>query len=467
MLAWRVSALGAAALAAVAALLLWASGVFTPMLVDSLAAALADSVVLGLLVGVVVFGGILFLQVSSASGGLAGFSRIVRDLDLSDARALVLIVTGIGITLESLTGYGVSMLLTVPLLLERVDRGRAILLALIGMSLMSWGALSVATILGAKLAGMPLAALGEAIVLTSGPVAVLLPLACVLAAGHRRGGEIGFALLAGLVLLAGIIATTRWVGVELAGVGGGLAVMMLTMSLAAKAGVRPFWRESAIAPYGLLIGLIVLQKFIVALLHDQGVALTLDTDRVSFDLLASPGIALAGVSLLSMRYLATVDGPANGWRILRDAAARAWRALVSIFLFLLAARIMIEVGAVERVAQQLSDLNAVPAAALITLLGGFGAYATGSGVASNALFMAGAAATGEALNATSVFAALQHSGAAHMAMASLPIIAILMAALPTRQPEDERRAMRSGLMLAAAWLSLVIASGAWQVASLS
>ncbi|MFT5509164.1 MAG: hypothetical protein ACI89J_002245, partial [Hyphomicrobiaceae bacterium] len=47
---------------------------------------------------------------------------------------------------------------------------------------------------------------------------------------------------------------------------------------------------------------------------------------------------------------------------------------------------------------------------------------------------------------------------------SLPIIAILLAALPDRQPNDERTAMRMALGLALAWLLLVISSGALQIA---
>jgi hypothetical protein len=63
-----------------------------------------------------------------------------------------------------------------------------------------------------------------------------------------------------------------------------------------------------------------------------------------------------------------------------------------------------------------------------------------------------------------LFAALQHSAAGHTAMASLPIISILLAALPDRTQGDEREALRRGLQLAAVWMALVIASGWVQVA---
>jgi L-lactate permease len=101
---------------------------------------------------------------------------------------------------------------------------------------------------------------------------------------------------------------------------------------------------------------------------------------------------------------------------------------------------------------------------LVAILGGIGSYVTGSGVASNALFMPSAAATGENLNALALFASLQHSAAAHVGIASLPIIAILLAALPDSKATDERFAMRMGIGLALVWLFFVIASGAVQTA---
>ena len=99
------------------------------------------------------------------------------------------------------------------------------------------------------------------------------------------------------------------------------------------------------------------------------------------------------------------------------------------------------------------------AAVVVTLLAAAGSFATGSGVTSSALFMSSAAATGASLDARTLFAALQHSGSAHMAIASLPIISILIAALPDRTKGDERTAMRAGLGLAAVWMLIVIASG--------
>ena len=136
---------------------------------------------------------------------------------------------------------------------------------------------------------------------------------------------------------------------------------------------------------------------------------------------------------------------------------------MSVLLFLVTARLLVETGGIGALSEQLASLGATASVLAVVLLGAFGAYATGSGVTSNALFMGSAASTGQNFDAVTLFAALQHSGASHAAMASLPVIALLLAALPDRQQGDTHLAMCTGLALAAVWSVLVALSGLLQV----
>ena len=70
VLVLRLSGLAAATFALITTLALWAFGTFSPIQFDHLGHAVADSVVLELLVGVVIFLGLFFAEVSSRSGGL-------------------------------------------------------------------------------------------------------------------------------------------------------------------------------------------------------------------------------------------------------------------------------------------------------------------------------------------------------------------------------------------------------------
>jgi lactate permease len=462
----RLSGLAAAACALITALALWASGVFSPVQLNHLGHAITDSIVLELLVGVVIFLGLLFVEVSGRSGGLGALGDAINALSLAPSRAIILITLGIGVMLESLTGYGVSMLVTVPLLLQRVDRTKTICLALIGMSLMPWGALSIAALLGAELSGLPTQALADAIVTTSGPIAAVLPLFCLLFAPRSSLQDVIYALFVGATLTFGIAATSYWIGVEAAGVGGGLAVIIVSLVFSSsRRDLGQVLARPALLPYGLLIAAVVLQKLSVPHFAAVGISPAIETGRVSFDVIGSPGIALLTVALICIAWRVGQSRSGSDQPLLQHVTSRSWRALASIFFFLMTARLLVEIGGIASLAGKLSQLGIYPAVVAVTILGGIGAYVTGSGVTANALFMPSAAATGQNFDALALFAALQHSGAAHVAMASLPVIAILLAALPNRDASDERTAMRMGLGLAVLWILFVVASGSAQLAT--
>ena len=465
VLVMRRSVLTAAALALVTVLCLWMLAIFSPVLPDQLGRAVADAIILELLVGLVIFTGILFVEESNRAGGLNALVNVIDSLSLAPPRAVILVAAGIGVMMGSLTGYGVSMFVTVPLLLQIVSRGRAIFLTLIGMSLMAWGALSISALLGAELANLPPPVLSEAILYTSGPIAAVLPLFCLPFVQGSTCRDIVYAIFAGAMLVIGIALASRWIGVEVAGVGGGLAVIVFSIMFASsKKSFTKAISTPSILPYGLLIIAVVLQKFIVPQLAVISVAPLIETDRVSFEVLGSPGIALFLVTMISMALRPSKLWVKESFSLLHHVAKRSWPALTSILLFLIAARLLVEIGSIEALADLLSQLGLYPAIVLVAILGGIGSYITGSGVASNALFMPSAAATGENLNALALFASLQHSAAAHVGIASLPIIAILLAALPDSKATDERFAMRMGIGLALIWLIFVIASGAVQTA---
>ena len=459
----RVSGLTAAWLALGCASVIWLFAPFEPASLGHLGRAVADTFVLELLVGSVVFTGLMFVDASTRSGAPLAIRALIEGLDLPPARTAIMVTTGIGIMVESLTGYGVSMLVTLPLLLLSFSRQKAIVLALVGMSLMPWGALSVSALLGAELAGVPVSVLSDALLLTSGPVAVLLPVMCVLVTQGTRTTELPFAVLSGCVLLGGITVTSQWLGVEVAGVGGGFAVLVLCVATGKRSSnAFAAMKRREFSPFAFLLGALLVQKALLFLFSQFSAEVSLATARVSFTPLASPALALLAGAWLTHQQLKQTD-PTDVGVLLGRVFGRAWRALLSILVFLLTARLLLEAGAVSALGDWLSGLGRNGAVVTVTALGGLGAYVTGSGVTANALFMPSAAATGQHFDLLTLFAALQHSAAGHAAMASLPVVAVLLAALPKGEAGDEAYALRSGLMLALLWVSMVAASGFAQI----
>ena len=457
---FRQTGLMAAVTALGLTILLWLAGTFSPLELLSLPRAAVDGLLLCLLVGSVITTGLFYVEIAKRIGSLDAMANVIRAMNLDPPRAAIVIVTGVGVMLESLTGFGVSLLVSVPLLFSMYDRGRAIGLGLIGMSLMPWGALSVSAILGAELASIPVQELAYEFIWTSGPVAFALPFACLLFVGGVTIGTFGFAALAGTALVAGIVLTNWAIGVEVAGVGGGLAVLLLATLIAPDSG--KVWRAASAVPLafiGLLILGVVAQKLLTPVFAGIGFTAIVATDRVSITVMSSPGIALLAVGMTGLFVWRRELRRNGGQAFLPFVASRSWRALLTIAVFLVMARLLVETGGISALSNQLAEAGSLAAAAIVSLLAGVGAYVTGSAVPAAALFMPSAAAIGETFGHVPLFAALQHSAAGHTAMASLPIIAILLAALPGRTQQDEAHAMRTGLKLAAVWMAMVIGSG--------
>ncbi len=449
----RWSGLTAAAGAALATAAIWLGTAFDPPSFTQASRALADAAILTLLVSAMTIPGILFVEATRSRNAPAAIGTLVDRIQLSPPRAAILIAIGVGVTVESLTGMGVSLLVTVPLLLRLTDRRTAIGLALVGMSLMPWGALAISAHVSAKLSGLPIEQLTEWISAVSGPVAFCLPMLCILLMRSLHFGNIAIALAAGATLSLTIAAGAHWIGIEVAGVVGGLSVIALMVVLAdSRTGLGAALTASGLRPYLWLLTAVFAQKIAVGMLASVGLAPTISTGRVSFAMLTSPGVALMAATLISATGAITRP-------VLRMVAMRSWRPVASIAMFMLSARILVECGAITALAGLLTGLGRGGAITAVTLLGAVGGLITGSGVSASALFMPSAVALGETLGNVPLFAALQNSAGGHVAMASLPVAAILLAALPSRTSDDDVLVMYYGLILAAWHVAVLAAVG--------
>ena len=458
----RQSGVVAAAAATLISIVLWAAGLFLPPTVTHLKNALIDTAILELLVAGIILPGIMFVEMSYKAGAPNAISNVIKHLEFDAKRTAIVIATGFGVMIESLTGYGVSLMVTVPLLATQVERRYLIGLSLVGMSLMPWGALSMSAHLGAELAGIALDDLTLMIWGVSGPIAVALPSLCLLFVPRPSRSDFIFAIFAGFLLFGGIGLGSLLIGVEIAGVVGGIAVIGLAILMANRG--DGLWRvltTRALTPYYILIVSVLMQKLLVSPLAEVGVAPVISSGRVTFALLTSPGAALLVAVFLTILILRnqTTPPPNEAPGLATLLLQRGWRPLCSVFLFILSARLLVEIGAIKALANLISTTGPYPALIAVTLLGALSGFVTGSGIAGNALFMPSAAATGASFDATTLFAALQHSAAGHMAMAALPVAAILLATLPGRTREDDQNIMRIGLKLNLIYVCLIIGTG--------
>jgi lactate permease len=326
----------------------------------------------------VLFGGLLLYNVLSAGGAIAAVSRFLGRLEPEKEALAVGVVVGVAPFFESVTGFGVAVVISAPILLAAGFAPlRAAVLSSWGQCAVPWGALGVGTVIGADLAGMRFGELSDWSALLSLPLFPVYAVAAVVMAGgaggiRRRGVEaVSLGLLAGV----GTLVASVYLIPELSGVAGGLA------ATAAFLGLR--WRRlrelvvpvRALLPYAFLLVLLALAS---------GLRASSRLQESLGPVFVGPGTPL----LISCAFAALLFG--LGWR--RAGASvkdtfRQWLPTAgAVLTFVLAGQVVSSSGAAALLASGGAAFGDLYPAVAPTV-GALGGWLTGSNAASNALFM--------------------------------------------------------------------------------
>jgi lactate permease len=324
----------------------------------------------------VLFGGLLLYNLLSAGGAIEGVSRFLGRLEPEKETLAVGVVVGVAPFFESVTGFGVAVVISAPILLAAgFSPLRAAVLASWGQCAVPWGALGVGTVIGADLSGMSFGALSDWSALLSLPLFPVYAVAAVALAGggsgvRRRGIEaVSLGALAGTAtLLASVYAVP-----ELSGAAGGLAATV------AFVGLR--WRRlsgvpvRALLPYAFLLAL---------LLAANGLGPVRDLLSRLGPVFEGPGLPL----LVSCAFAATLfglGGSESSSALL--ATFRQWLPTAgAVLTFVLAGQVVASSGSAALLASGATAFGGFyPAVAPV--VGALGGWLTGSNAASNALFM--------------------------------------------------------------------------------
>jgi lactate permease len=354
----------------------------------------------------VLFGGLLLYNLLSAGGAVEAVSRFLGRLEPDRVALAAGVVVGVAPFFESVTGFGVAVVISAPILLAAgFTPLKAALLASWGQCAVPWGALGVGTLIGADLAGMGFGTLSDVSAWLSIPLFPVYGVAAVALAGgwtgvRRRGAE---AMVLGLVAGTGTLLTSLYVVPELSGAVGGLAVtaVFLARRRDRLAGVP----VRALLPYAFLLALLAAANGIGALRS------VLEELGPVFD---GPGLPL----LVSGAFAALLLGLGAGE--IGDAAHRTatqWFPVAgAVLTFVLAGEVLAGTGAAGLLAGGAEYLG-VFFPAVSPVLASLGGALTGSNAASNALFMPLQVEAARGLGISEVLtAAVQNVAGSHASM---------------------------------------------------
>ncbi|MFL1515601.1 L-lactate permease [Pseudomonas prosekii] len=438
ILAFRRPPVQAAAGGAGLALVLWLGGAAAPFASPTLSAVIEDTLILFASTAAVIAPGLLFVIFIERTGANRALAQWMTNFGWPLSAQIVFLVLGFAPMLESMTGFGVSMVATIPLLLTLVGRQTALRLALTGMCIMPWGTLGLATVIGAALAHIDAPALGGVTAFTSAPVFICAALIALYLSGQRSPLVYLFGLSSGIVFVLLLHFFSVWIGPEVAGVlSGG------TLTLAGIAWVH--WRLKspvvfplAAWPYATLLAAVLILKGL-NLFAGLDLLWVLHGEQVSWKPLSSPGIALLVVDILLAAKLGF--GGLN-----EEFIKRAKRPLLTILFFLLMSQVLLKAGFLTSIRDALAYLDTRSLGPLVAVLGSLSGYVTGSNVGGNAIVMPSLAILNVDGPVLLILSAIQNSAAGHAALGSLPIVA-LVASIAKADKHAEQSLIRFALGL--------------------
>ena len=354
------------------------------------------------------FGGLLLYNLLSAGGAIGGVSRFLGFLEPEKEALALGVVIGVAPFFESVTGFGVAVVISAPILLAAgFSPLRAAVLASWGQCAVPWGALGVGTLIGADLASMGFGELSDVSALLNLPLFPVYGLAAVALAGgwnglRRRGVE---AVFLGLVAGLGTLLTSVYLIPELSGAIGGLAATVVFLALRHGRLSRTRIPLREISPYGFLLGLLAVTN---------GPRIVQTTLEGLGPVFAGPGLPL----LLSGVFTAGLLGlhRHSGLSALRKTLGQWLPTAGAVLTFVLAGQVVASSGAAALLASAAVALGKLyPLAA--PAIGALGGALTGSNAASNALFMPLQVEAANAVNVSKeLVAAVQNVAGSHASL---------------------------------------------------
>ena len=374
LLRWpAVAAGGAAFTVALAAAVLWPG-----FGVGGMFGALSAGLGTGASVLYVLAGGLLLFNMLSAGGAVERVSSFLGEVEPERGGVALLVVVGVAPFFESVTGFGVAVVISAPILLAAgFSPLRAAALASWGQVAVPWGALGVGTLIGADLAGVSFGRLSDASAWISLPLFPVYGLAAVALAGGLPAVRSRFVetLSVSLAGGSGVLFCSLYLAPALSGAVGGLAavVAFLVPRRERLRGLRVPYR--ALAPYGVLLGLLA---------ASSGLAAVREGLTVLGPVLSGPGTWLLVSAAFAAVLLRLEAREVSG--AVRDTLRQWVPVSAAIVVFILAGQVVAASGAAALLAGGLAGAlgRFYPAAPLVGALGG---ALTGSNAGSNALFM--------------------------------------------------------------------------------
>lgn len=426
---------------------------------------LIEAFLLTVIVAYVLFFGLLLYHLINVSGLLKKMAATISTLTPDPLRQIIILTLGLSPLLESVSGFGLAMIVIAPILITLgIPRFKAVLISLVSLSAVPWGTLAMGTMIGANLGGISIQELGIKSALLSIPTFVYFAFIIIFIANGWNGvKEKGWEILF-LSSSMGIVVfvSNQYISVELAGVLGAITVLILELFIIffqrshikiTKAQVKE--HLIVFLPYLFLITSLLVSRIIPPLSRflQEHVIWSLPYYQFSLHILYSPGFYLLITCLFVILFVGSTYQEVKG--SIKKTLHQVTPVVFSIFLFVSISEIMAVATMTEIIGAAAAALLGSSFVAAAPFIGGVGGFLTGSNTSSNAIFMNLQMETASQLGLpANLIAAAQNTASAHVIMAS-PSRVVLAANLG--EIKDDEHALMKKISLVALGTILILA----------
>ena len=365
-------------------------------------------------------GGIGLAEAMARGGAQARIAGWLEGTESGTDRTVTLLLLVYGLTpfMESVTGFGLGVVITAPLLIRLgLTPVTAVVSGLLGLVLVPWGSLGPGTLVAARLGGQDVVQLGVWSALLSLPVLVVSMVAVLgLNFGWPSPRQLALAAAVVLVEWGALLLANLTVGTPLAGV---LAATVVIVGLLVVTRVRngTLPRVSrplliAVMPYLVIVGGIIAATGLLAATDTHHVLAWVASPALWLILAAGTAVAAAGLPA------------ADQWRLVRHGRRRWVPIAGNALVFIVLGIVMAATGMAEHLATT-AEQSGHGFVAAIPTMGALGGYLTGSNTGAAAMLSTATTTAATGLGASPLIAlAGQNVAGSFAIIASPPRIAL-------------------------------------------
>ena len=409
-------------------------------------------------VALILLGGVLLATALSATGSREHIAGWLERISSGGDRvpAILLLVFGLTPFMESVTGFGLGVVITAPLLVRMgLTPVKAVVVGLLGLVLVPWGSLGPGTLVAAELGGQDFDELGLWSALLTLPVLVVsMTVVLVVVTARPTARHVGLGAVVVVTQWAALVASSSLFGTPPSGLIAAVAVIVLLVAFArVRHGALPAITRSlahTLVPFAvLLIGLL-----------GTSAAVSLAGAPSGTDWLISPALWVNIAALVAIRVYLTPDTVASAARLIRTAL-RTWVPVAgNAIVFMTIGIVMATAGMAAHLADLATGFGAA-SLALIPAVGALGGYLTGSNTGSAAMFSTATTGAAAGLGAdTLVTLAGQNVAGSYSIIVSPPRVALAVGVVMagrTRLPGAATRTLTVAVLTATAALCALVA----------